>query len=74
MKMSMFGPKMHPSCLLAAFLLEDCVSNSKLVICATLEQEAHKIITFIDAVPFKDQDIVIYRSVAHMSAQIRALL
>ena len=26
-KMPMFGPRMHPGCFLAIFLLEDCVCN-----------------------------------------------
>ena len=52
-KMPMFGSRMHPSCVKANILLEDCICNGELVLCAQHEPEAPIAITVIITVPTK---------------------
>ena len=45
---------MHPGCIQAIILLEDCISNGELALSAELEQEATIVMTVTNAVPSKD--------------------
>ena len=49
----MLGPRMHPACFQAIFLLEDCVRNGKCALTAELEKEATIVITVTNAVSTK---------------------
>ena len=50
----MFRPRVHPGGFQAVFLLEGCVGDGELVLCAELEQEAPVVVTVTNAVSSKD--------------------
>ena len=50
----MFRPRVHPGGFQAVFLLEGCVGDGELVLCAELEQEAPVVVTVTNAMSSKD--------------------
>ena len=53
-KMSLFGPKMHPGCFQAIFLLDDCTRNGVLALGTELVHVAPIVIAVTNAMPTKD--------------------
>ena len=81
--MPIFGLSIHLSCSKAVFILEECVGNGEFVPGEEFELLTPIVIAVVNVIPghrippyssvefAKDQELVIYRDVVKMYAQIR---